>query len=216
MTTFASPTLSGDYQSLCNAVADELNRQDLTASIPNFVALANSRASRDLSALRHQGSICETLLTLSDAWTDLPAGFQSLYQLTLPNGGPSQYLSPEDMRLVMQAAHPTPAGAIYYSIIGDGLMVYPAPTASTPLQVDIWFYANLPPLNAQQTNHWALVRYPDLFFYGALVHSAPYLKADERIQTWEAAYQAILTTISIEASRGNTPQSFLTARARGF
>lgn len=216
MTVFPSPTLSSDYQSLCNAVADELNRQDLTASIPNFVALGNTRASRDLANLRHQGSILEQVMNLTSAWTTLPSNFISVYmaQLTATKVY-LQYVSPDEMK-ALQASGQTTGVTTYFTIIGDGLMVYPAPTTSTPLQVDVWYYASLPPLDATATSHWALTRYPDLFFYGSLVHSAPYLKADERLQTWEAAYRSIFNDISIEASRGTTPQSFLTARARSF
>ena len=45
------------------------------------------------------------------------------------------------------------------------------------------YRANIPPLASNGAN-WLLTLAPDLYLYGALLESAPYIKEDGRIQTW--------------------------------
>jgi hypothetical protein len=45
------------------------------------------------------------------------------------------------------------------------------------------FRQNIPPLAANSSN-WLLALAPDLYLYGALLESAPYINEDARIQTW--------------------------------
>ena len=58
-----------------------------------------------------------------------------------------------------------------------------APTPNAVCTIEMVYRANLPPLATAGTN-WLLTAAPDLYLYGALVESAPYLKEDARLQTW--------------------------------
>ena len=233
VTTFASPTLTSDYQSLCNAVADVLNRQDLLTAIPNFVALANQRISRDMARINHPGCISRTTLFVVGQTTDLPTDFVSVYQLRESDQQRVlSYISPDQFKEVTAQGWPggvnpypimspyvataSSAGPDYYTIIGNQIWVMPTYSVNSPLKLDLSYYRTMPPLNTTSTANWALVKYPDLFLYGALVHSAPYLKADERLEVWEGAYQKILTDIEIEASRATRPQTKLNAARKAF
>jgi hypothetical protein len=51
------------------------------------------------------------------------------------------------------------------------------------------YYQKLTRLSASNASNVLLARSPSAYFYGTLVHSAPFLLDDARIQTWEAAYQ---------------------------
>lgn len=53
-----------------------------------------------------------------------------------------------------------------------------------------------------------MLREPGLYMYGALIHSAPYMREDERIETWAAMAKAIMDGIKREddyARYGNSP-----------
>lgn len=231
MTVFGSPTLTSDYQSLCSAIADTLNRADLLTGIPNFVALATARIQRDVSRVRHPSSIIRAIATVTDNYASLPQDCLSVYQLMDQDAQiPLQYLSPDQTKEVMANgwappnspypnlapyAQGTPA-PIYYTLIGDTLRIIPAPGIAAPTQLELWYYGALPALNATNTTNWVLTKYPDLYLYGALVHSAPYLKADERLVVWDSAYQKILADIEVEADRATRPQSKLVAARRSF
>ena len=46
-----------------------------------------------------------------------------------------------------------------------------------------------------------LAEYPDIYLYGALVESAPYLKDDARLTVWEGRLQSAITEVRILKDR---------------
>lgn len=230
MTTYANPTFTADYQALCNKIADTLNRQDLTAVIPDFTMLATKRIERDMARIKHPQCITRAIATVVQNYVPLPTDFISVYQLMDQDTSvPIIYISPDQSKEVLAGGWPpsnpiapTPpyypaAGATtYYTIVGNQLRIFPAPGVAAPLLLDLWYYSRLTALSTTSTTNWVLTRYPDLYLYGCLVHTAPYLKADERIQTWEAAYQTILKDIEVEADRAVRSQSKLNAARKSF
>jgi hypothetical protein len=128
-----------------------------------------------------------------------------------------RYVSPEDTRQLFEDASTTAASdSTFYTIIANKIRILPAPSVSSPVSVDLYYYARLPALNTTTTTNWVLTRYPDLYLYGSLIHSAPYLKADDRIALWDSIYSRILADIEIEADRATRNQSVLTATSRTF
>jgi hypothetical protein len=231
MTTFASPTFTADYQALCNTIADTLNRMDLTASIPNFVALASSRISRDMARIKHPSSIARAQASVTADYAALPADYISMYRLMDQDTSMwLEYITPDQIKQVTAAGWDTAISTfppyypyqaqgtapIYFSIIGNTLNIIPTPGSSVPTTLDLWYYADVPALNATTTTNWVLTNYPDLYFYGALSHSAPYLKADDRIPTWEGIYQKLMADIEVEADRATRPQSKLVSARKSF
>jgi hypothetical protein len=229
MTVFADPTFNATFQGLCNKIADTLNRQDLTAVIPDFVVLATSRIQRDMSRVRHPYMIGRAQATVIDNYVPLPNDFVSIYQIMFQDTTQSfVYISPDQSKDILargwnnisspltDAVYNDTGVTTYYTIIGNRIRIFPSPGQTNPDQLDLWYYQRLNPLNNTTTTNWVLSRYPDLYLYGALVHSAPYLKADERIQVWDSAYQTILKDIEVEADRAVRSQTKLVAARKGF
>ncbi len=231
MTVFANPTFTADFQGICNKIADTLNRQDLTAVIPDFVTLATARIQRDMARVKHPYMINRSQATVIDNYVPLPNDFVAIFQIMFQDTTQSfVYVSPDQSKevlakgwenstspfLVTQNGVSLSGLTTYYTIIGNRIRIFPAPSSSSPDQLDLWYYARLNPLNTTTTTNWALARYPDLYLYGSLVHSAPYLKADERIQVWESAYQTILKDIEVEADRAVRSQTKLVAARKSF
>jgi hypothetical protein len=54
-----------------------------------------------------------------------------------------------------------------------------------------------------------LDNHPDAYLYGTLMHSAPYLQADERIGVWAGKYQQVINQITTSDENakfsGSTP-----------
>jgi len=231
LTTFANPTFTADFQGLCNKIADTMNRQDLTSVIPDFVSLATTRIQRDMSRVKHPMMIKRAQASVIDNYVPLPIDFISAYQLAEQDTNNFiAYITPDQsMTVQSQGWNPSqspvpilppywsPTGsALYYTIIGNRIRMVPAPGQAAPELLDLWYYAKIDPLNNTTTTNWVLSRYPDLYLYGALVHTAPYLKDDERIAVWDGLYQGILRDIEVEADRANRPQSKLVAARRSF
>lgn len=230
MTTFADPVFTSDYQGLCTKIADTLNRQDLLTAIPDFTVLATARISRDMARIKHPGGMARATAPADGEYIPKPTDFVAPFQMSQTDSGRYlEYLSPEQVKEVLSMGWPpqdpvttvppnTTSGRppVYYTIIGPQIRIMPAPSASDPVDLDLWYFAALPHLNSSTTTNWALTQYPDLYLYAALVHSAPYLKGDARLQVWETIYQTILADIAVEADRAWRPVSKLSAARRSF
>lgn len=227
MTTFADPVFSADYQGLCTKIADTLNRQDLLTAIPDFTVLASARISRDMARLKHPSSMSRATATADGEYIPKPSDFVAPFQMSLTDSGQYlEYLSPEQVKEVLSEGWSTTAPKttnaapgtppVYYTIIGPQIRIMPAPNASATVSLDLWYFAHLQALNTANTTNWVLTQYPDLYLYAALVHSAPYLKGDARLQVWETIYQTILADIAVEADRAWRPVSKLSAARRSF
>lgn len=231
MTTYADPTFSANYQGLCNKIADTLNRADLTSVIPDFTVLATTRISRDMARIKHPGSITRAIASVVNDYAPLPTDFLSMYQLmdqdtqvALTYISPDQSMtvqtqgwSPQTSPVPVLAPYYSPTqNIIYYTIMGKTLRMIPPPASATPATLEMWYYSNLPAISTGNPTNWVLTQYPDLYLYGSLVHTAPYLKNDERIQVWEGIYQSILNDVEVEADRSIRPQTKLVAARKSF
>lgn len=231
MTTYADPTFTATYQGLCAKISDTLNRQDLTSVIPDFTMLATSRIERDMARIRHPLAITRAIATVQNNYVPLPTDYIAVYQLMDQDTSVAlSYLSPDQsMTVQSQGWNPeqspvpvlppyySPTGVnIYYTIIGNTIRIIPPPTTSAPTLLDLWYFAQLSELSTTNQTNWALTNFPDLYLYGALVHTAPYLKNDERIALWENMYQKILSDIEVQADRALRPQTKLVAARRSF
>jgi hypothetical protein len=61
--------------------------------------------------------------------------------------------------------------------------------------VILTYYAKPQALDAGNQTNWLLTKAPDVYLYGSLKHSAPWLEDDARIQVWESLYQQALTEV---------------------
>lgn len=208
-----APSFTKDYAGLCATVADTLNRQDLAAIVPNFVQLATARLNRVLAEVRHPSMVAHDTATATSAFLPVPGNFSAPYILQIA-GQTLEYVSPDEAKRLSEAG--ISGQTRYWTLLGTDFWLLPAPTVAAPVSLDRYFYQTLPDLSDSATTNWALKRYPDLYLYAALGHSAPYLGADERLQTWESAFQAILNEIRTEAERAARPQGTPIARGRNF
>lgn len=208
-----APSFTKDYAGLCATIADTILRQDLASVVPNFVLMATARLNRVLAEVRHPSMLAHDTVSAASAMTPVPAQFSSVYLLQIA-GQPLEYVSPDEAKRLTEAKI---SGATrYWTLLGTNFWLLPAPTVAAPVSLDRYFYQTLPDLSDSATTNWALTRYPDLYLYAALGHSAPYLGADERLQTWESAFQTILNEIRTEAERAARPQGTPIARGRSF
>ena len=62
-------------------------------------------------------------------------------------------------------------------------------------------------LSDSNTTNTILTNYPELYLYGALAESAPFIMQDERINTWGTLYKEALKNANETSSRGSTTSS---------
>ena len=168
---------SKDYTWLVGSIAGWLHRTDLTAVIPDFIVLAETKMGEDLKAHAMEATATLTIPALT-AYVDLPADFRGLRSLKITSFYTStpEYVSPPEMdaREIVSNARPE-----RYTIIGTQLKFSPVP--DVPLTVEIVYERLIPPLSATSLTNWLITRSPNAYLFGALAMAQPYIQKDDRI-----------------------------------
>lgn len=192
----------GTYDALVAAVATWLNREDLAAAIPDYVLLAESRIN---DRLRVAPMETTATTSLTGGSVVLPPDFLELRHIySNAEGGFKTALTP---LAPAQAGDAYPVGAagvpVHYTIVGDTLATFPNGGAG---QVTITYYAKVPPLAAYGTN-WLLTRNPNIYLYGTLIESAPYLGDDGRVEMWASLFASACDTLQAADQRSRYASS---------
>lgn len=191
-----------DYASLQTAITEYLARdQDTTliARIPTFVQLFEAKANRELFVRQMEERSTTTVDTSSDEpeFISLPDDFQSMRRIRLSSVSGKPHL---DFKSGVQLDEFRTFSAdvagrpIYFTIIGSELEL--APTPDQDYTIEMVYRKNIPALSASNTTNWLLTLAPDLYLYGALLETAPYMKEDERIQTWALGLKTALDSLN--------------------
>lgn len=201
------------YAELKTAIADTVARTDLTdTQLSIFIALAEASINR---RIRHWQMETRDTLSVSSRFTALPTDWLETIRLHIP-GEPSR------MELIGLAAlqdkreaDDTTGTPRYYAHVADELEVYPEPDDT--YSVEMVYYAKVPALSNTATSNWLLTLAPDVYLYGALIHTAPLLQEDARIQTWGSLYQSAVDSLnqSGNAARWSGTGLRMKIRARG-
>lgn len=189
------------YDELKASIADFLNRDDLTAVIPDFITLAEKQMNREV---RHWRMEKRATAELNTQYTALPSDFLQpiRFIITAADISALEQVNSVEISQLRDDNGDAVGRPTSYSILDGSIEVHPTPDATYTLEM--LYYEVLDTLNAQTTTNWLLTNYPDAYLYGALMHSAPYLQEDVRIQTWAALYQKAIGDINSESERSKT------------
>jgi len=180
------------YAELQTSITNWLNRDDLTAVTPDFISLTEASINRDL---RHYKMINRVDATLDSRYVQMPTDWMETVRFSITSGNTYriELISRDDMLEYRQNTADVSGRPRFYANIGDTIEVFPTPDAEYQMQLQ--YYAKTPALSNTNTANWLLTAAPDIYLYGALVQSAPYLNDDARIQTWAALYQSVLDSL---------------------
>ena len=193
-----------NFGTLKTAIADTLDRQDLTSVIPQFVSLAQAQFNRKIRSHRQ---ITRGSLTIDAQFEALPADWLETIRITM-DANPIRVLtqiSMDDLTRYRTAIDNTTDAPVYFSHNGTDIELFPTP--STSYTGEITYYAKVTALSADADTNWLLTNNPDVYLYGALVHTAPYLKDDARIALWAGLLAQAMDEIEDEtaAARFGSP-----------
>jgi len=185
-----------NYTELKAAIADWLDRSDLTARIPDFIALAEARVSRELR-IRAMENRATMTTKAGQRYFALPARYLQMrnFQLNSDPIQPLEYITPEMLdRLYGSSTTGKPKA---YSLIGEEIQLAPIP--DTGYTVEMAYYEKFSPLGdgtgGTVTSNWLTENAPDVLLYGALIEAEPFIRNDERIQLWLTAYKEAIDKI---------------------
>lgn len=183
------------YATLQSAVAEWLGREtdtSIIARVPDFITLAEAKFNRDLRSnqMEKRSYTSVDMGSAEPEFITLPTDFQAMRRVRLSSVDAKprlQFLSgaqADEKRSLMADVANQP---IYFTIFGDELELIPTPDSA--YTIEMVYRAYVPPLSDSNPTSWLLTLAPDLYLYGALLESAPYIKEDSRIQTWATGYK---------------------------
>ena len=185
------------YTNLKTAIAAWLNRSDLTTPIVDFITLCEARLKREEDV--YEGRYLD--LTVSSARTALPTGFKEPTDLSHVGGtyyGPLEVVNTDRIHALRDGSTGPPTHAAFQE---DGQYLLVSPEPDTTYVLKLSYKHGIDVLGSSQATNWVLTNHPDLYLFGSLVESAPYLKDDGRVPLWESKFTAALAKLRIQKDR---------------
>lgn len=180
------------YSSLLDDVRRYLERgwtEDSDANVyeqlPHLVTLAERRIARELKVSLFLRAVSTSLVAGTETYAK-PDRWRETVSVSI-DGTPIQARSYEFCRAYWPDATETGAPAYYADYDYSHWLL--APTPSTAATMEVLYYEQ-PDLLGDDNQTNAITEYaPDLLTYAVLLETAPFLKNDERIQTWQGMYE---------------------------
>lgn len=182
-----------DYTSLQSSVANWLHRSDLTAQIPDLIALAEAKLSSDLSA-RAMETRTSLSVSAGNAYVNLPSDMLEMARLTLQTNPviTLKYASADELSADFPfnvSGRPS-----VFAVIGGQLQLAPVPDANYNLE--LVYQQRIPALSNSNPSNWLLSNWPNAYLYGTLTAAQPYIANDARLTTFQALYREAVDGIN--------------------
>ena len=180
------------YSELQTAVANWLDRDDLTARIPEFIALAEARFNRVLR-LRSMESKQTASTIAAQRNYNLPASYIQMrnFQLNTSPITTLSYVTPEIYDRLWGGS----SGGIpkFYTIATNEISLGPVP--GSVVTMEMLFYKRFTDLSDAAPTNWLLTNAPDIYLYGSMLEAEPFIMNDERVPLWSAALSEAISQI---------------------
>lgn len=197
------------YSTLQAAVADFLNRDDLTAMIPTFIQMAEARVSREL---RHWRMEVNATYSADAQYEALPSDWVETIRLYVPGGNRLGLVSHAEIEAMRTENDDVTGAPRYYALVAGQIETYPTPSEATT--VNHLYYGKIPALSDSDTSNWLLDEAPDVYLYGSLLHSAPYLVEDQRLPIWASLHDQAIMALQAASDRARHSGTGLKMKVR--
>lgn len=192
-----------NYLTLRAALADTVNRDDLSADVSSFegtsidgmikraIDKARIRIQRDLIARgghRNMETVDTTLTTTANVeYIDFPTDFlgHRTFMLTTNPLVVLEFLDPAS--LWKQYQSPTLAKPEKFTIVGTR-RAYIRPVPDSSYTTRLLYYAAISSLSADTDTNWLIDGHWDLYISAAMLELSLDLQNDDRIQFWKGDY----------------------------
>lgn len=201
------------YAELKSAIADFLDRDDLTAVIPTFIYAAEKQMEKEI---RHPRMMRRSEGQIDSRYSPVPPTWLETIRLHISgvNSYRLELTSLDDMLQLRERYNGVAGRPTHYAHFGENIEVFPNPDAE--YDIELMYYEKLPVLSDSNTSNWLLEIAPEAYLYGALVHSAPYLKDDARLQVWGSLYAGAVAGVNKQAEKARYGGSGLRMRLQTY
>ena len=180
------------YGTLQTAVANWLDRDDLTSRIPEFISLTEAIFNRTLR-IRAMETIVSDNTPSGSKEDSLPTGYLQMREIHLETSPivPLSYITPEIMyRIRAGSVNGRPNS---YTIMGENILFGPTPDSAYAYSMT--YYKALDALSDAAPTNWAILNAPDMYLYGTLLQAEPFLMNDERVPLWERGFRQAISDL---------------------
>ena len=209
-----------NYTDLQTTIADFLNRDDLTTVIPTFIQLAETQFNRDI---RHWQMETRTAGTQNAGveYMAVPADWIETIRMhvtdlaTSASSNPITMISRDQMADIRYKNNDAAGKNPFAYTHADGqFQLYPTPPQN--VDIELLYYAKIPSLSAGNPTNWLITNAPDVYLYGALLHSSPYLAEDARVAVWGQLYSAAVQNLNADSEKARYSGSGMKLKVRGM
>jgi len=174
------------YTELKAAVADWLNRTDLTDPIVDFVSLAEAEMKRRLRRATESTTIYISAGNMTGP-TDMAEPIElHLDSSTVELDTPLRLCTPEMLAEVRARAGGVAGRPTHWAFFDEQLQFAPVPDQS--YDGILLYHQQLTPLSGSVATNDVLEEAPDAYLFGALLQAAPYVEHDERMAVWQLKF----------------------------
>jgi hypothetical protein len=180
------------------AYAQRSNSAAFVAKIPTFITLAEQDIFRKLRSYREE-SLENLSFTASTATVSLPARCRDIKAVKLTGDTEKEIKHVPLAALTVQYADANSGTPAFFAIRGTDMVLFPTPSVNGTLEV----LCVIAPaaLSASNTTNTILTNYPDLYFYGSLVHAFRFIRNQERMIEAQQAYEMALSEANKESRK---------------
>ena len=197
------------YTELKTAIADWLNRADLTDQIPDFISLAESTLN---DVMRSSFMSSSDTVAVTSGRATLPTDALELIfaQVADTPAEPLEQITPQQLLMLRRARTKSAGNPRFFAVVGRDILVTPSPSSALSLDMD--YYAKIPALGDSVATNWLLEEAPHVYLYTALLHATPFLMDDARY----AVFQNAVSQQVMSAVKSSQTLSFDDVKAAGF
>lgn len=186
------------YTDLQDAVADWLDRTDLTTQIESFIQLVEAEIDR-----RVQWSTSAASISIANETSPWPSDMVKPRSLRLVTSTGTDYpltVCTSEQLARHRASYGTSTGRPLFVCYERTGLIQVSPTPDTGYTAEITYYTGLRlggnNLYASPTaDNYFLVRFPDAYLYGTLAHAERFLQHEEAAATWERKFNESVTQV---------------------
>jgi hypothetical protein len=166
--------------------------------------------------VRHWKMEKRATASLDTEYSAIPGDWLETIQLHVIGGGtyPVDLASRQTIADKRSGANDVSGRPRYYAHADSQFELYPTPDAA--YDIELLYFAKIPALSESNTYNWLIQDAPDVYLYGSLLHSAPYLVEDARLAVWAQIYSAVITQLNQSSDKAHMSGSGLTMKVRGL
>jgi hypothetical protein len=206
-----------NFGELCTEVADWLNRDDLSTQIPTFINHAQLSLERKFNFQYME--MLEEYTGVATYSLAAPMDYKSIKGAFVTDvNGDRRLLTKCDLKvaLLKYPNYTTNTGTPQFISTLDArreFIIRPTPTS--PVDIDIFYYAKSTPLVNTTDTNWLTENAPDILLYGALLDASPFLADVSLINIWQSRFDIEVSNLGLMDIREVHQGSYQTVSPSG-